>query len=51
MDRLWVYNLTEENYWIEYTREEYFKWLEEKHCAAIRKKMKEDKELDERFKS
>ena len=49
MEKLWVYNLTQERGWKRFTREEYFKWLEKKHHSAILKRINEDKELNEEF--
>jgi len=40
--RFWVYNLSRNKGWKSWSDQEYFDWLEEKHCEAIRKKIKEN---------
>ena len=43
--RFWVYNLSQEKGWVAWSDKEYFKWLEDKHCSAIQKKIEEEAKL------
>jgi hypothetical protein len=43
--RFWVYNLSKKQGWKAWTDKQYFKWLENKHCSAIQKRI-EEKEME-----
>lgn len=38
----WVYNLSQNKGWKSWTGKQYFKWLENKHCKAIKEKIDEE---------
>ena len=41
LETFWVYNLSKDVGWKSWTKDQYFNWLENKHCEAINKKIQE----------
>jgi len=40
--RFWVYNLSQDIGWKAWNRDQYFRWLEDKHSEAIQRKIQEN---------